>query len=586
MIRKEFELQRVRKRLIRTTSRTEVTFPCRTTTWGTNRFPFLKLWKFRLHKLLWAGEVETDTVISIRDNTSWWSNTTTTQNYTDHTRYKWNDHIKHTTCNAHFIFQTLNINGCRALILCVQNWSAEKDLATVMPSSRHLVRFGEEPMAHSYINISRVRRQKPWIHAQSTSKIAMLAPKNGPVQKSTNEGDDDDFDYGALIDRADQRDQLPPNKFINHNTIMGERIMVSNRSIMHGKVIGNIMAGDSHKTCGTPSGNHNWRWLPQYKRSSHRRQMDTTDTTGQHHDSHHLYAKQLGTFFCSCESVIFQNKWTCLRIFRLPVHCPGLIAREISDKNADMDYHAVPPPEYQAGGDSKRDNLCRKYCESVSKTTPGASNSEQLEAAGGSSSGRQVATEVVFTIYWTGYEQNVVKVLPISKISISTFRCGPKLRPTAHELHLGLQRITKTSKGWRWNFFQGHNIWCSLYEDNWKKRAKTHTMCKSCRTGTHVWNEHGFVENWIWQPEKCKSFGTYCQGVSTMDIKRHMQKFGQTPKYFDERIMFISLFDDIGWTKKGNTETCLHNAKDVAAFATFLGRASEIGGGTSIPTNL
>ena len=37
---------------------------------------------------------------------------------------------------------------------------------------------------------------------------------------------------------------------------------------------------------------------------------------------------------------------------------------------------------------------------------------------------------------------------------------------------LACKRITKTSKGWRWNFFQGHNIWCSLYEDNWKKKGK------------------------------------------------------------------------------------------------------------------
>ena len=39
-----------------------------------------------------------------------------------------------------------------------------------------------------------------------------------------------------------------------------------------------------------------------------------------------------------------------------PVHCSGLIAIKISDENADMDYHAVLPPEYQAGSDSKREN--------------------------------------------------------------------------------------------------------------------------------------------------------------------------------------------------------------------------------------
>ena len=61
-----------------------------------------------------------------------------------------------------------------------------------------------------------------------------------------------------------------------------------------------------------------------------------------------------------------------------PVHCSGLIARTISEKNADMDYHAVPPPKYRAGGDSKR---------SWEREALG-----QLDTPGASSSGRPVAT--------------------------------------------------------------------------------------------------------------------------------------------------------------------------------------------------
>ena len=45
----------------------------------------------------------------------------------------------------------------------------------------------------------------------------------------------------------------------------------------------------------------------------------------------------------------------------------------------------------------------------------------------------------------------------------------------------------------------------------------------------------------------------------------------------------MSLFNESEWRKKGDTETCLHNAEEVAAFATqfkpghwcFLGPASE-----------
>ena len=76
-----------------------------------------------------------------------------------------------------------------------------------------------------------------------------------------------------------------------------------------------------------------------------------------------------------------------------PVHCTGLLARKISDKNADMNHDAVPPPECQAGGDTRRDNLCQQDSARVNKTTPRASSSGQLEAAGPSSSGRLVAAE-------------------------------------------------------------------------------------------------------------------------------------------------------------------------------------------------
>ena len=62
-------------------------------------------------------------------------------------------------------------------------------------------------------------------------------------------------------------------------------------------------------------------------------------------------------------------------------------SEDINDKSADIDCHAVHPPEYWAGGDSKREDLC------YTVTTNGASSFGHLEAAGASSSGRRVATE-------------------------------------------------------------------------------------------------------------------------------------------------------------------------------------------------
>ena len=73
-----------------------------------------------------------------------------------------------------------------------------------------------------------------------------------------------------------------------------------------------------------------------------------------------------------------------------------------------------------------------------------------------------------------------------------------------------------------------------------------------------------------WQPEKCNAFGTYCQVLLVLTPRCNIQEYlnGQTPEFFDERIMFMSMFNDTGWTKRGNTEICLHNAKDLAACPT------------------
>ena len=63
---------------------------------------------------------------------------------------------------------------------------------------------------------------------------------------------------------------------------------------------------------------------------------------------------------------------------------------KISEKNANVVCHAVLPPEYQAGGDSKREDLCWPDSE---RSNEHNARSIKLPASGGSSSGRPVATE-------------------------------------------------------------------------------------------------------------------------------------------------------------------------------------------------
>ena len=51
--------------------------------------------------------------------------------------------------------------------------------------------------------------------------------------------------------------------------------------------------------------------------------------------------------------------------------------------------------------------------------------------------------------YRTGFVQDLVNILPMFQISRTTLRFGANLRTAVNGLHRGLQRITKTAKGWR-----------------------------------------------------------------------------------------------------------------------------------------
>ena len=165
------------------------------------------------------------------------------------------------------------------------------------------------------------------------------------------------------------------------------------KKINHGKVIDNILAGVIHKTCGT---------------------HQNTTIGGGHHCTEGSFTRDRWTQLTLLAHTITQNNLSvssavvnplfygrskhvgesCARSAsakQKPAHCSGRLARKVSDKNADMDHHAALPPTCQAGGDSRRGNLCQH--ERVNKTTPGPSSAGQLEAAGPSSSRRLVAAE-------------------------------------------------------------------------------------------------------------------------------------------------------------------------------------------------
>ena len=209
-----------------------------------------------------------------------------------------------------------------------------------------------------------------------------------------------------------------------------------------------------------------------------------------------------------------------------PVHGSGRITRKVSDKNADMDYHAVAPPEYRAGGDSKRENLCQQDSQRVNMTTTGTSSSRQLETAGASSK-RLVATDELSSEKRVHLHPNIdgekyirkldepaknlksaerggarilqssiehymcqvfvpdlVKILPIFKISL-TLRSGANSRATAYGLFLRLQKIGDESR------FSKHTRFdtiCATTGDNIDRSRKTHAICNSCMTGIRFKN--------------------------------------------------------------------------------------------------
>ena len=67
-------------------------------------------------------------------------------------------------------------------------------------------------------------------------------------------------------------------------------------------------------------------------------------------------------------------------------------------------------------------------------------------------------------------------------------------------------------------------------------------------------------------------------------VQKDLQDQNIEPEKFGDRIIFMSMFNDIEWTKKGNPEQCISNFEQVKNFAkrfsqrhwTFLGPGMEL----------
>ena len=475
-----------------------------------------------------------------RNTSSCGSNTTAIENSTGNTRFKCHIHIRnhvdHTASAAQCRIVGLSKHWTSMeieMLYFVREWFEEKGFASVMASSRHLTSIRRRPYG-SIIHLHQtLQKAKPWTRAQSTSQICKVGTQKClcPIFQRKRRGR-----FRSWSTHGPPRSTRPitPDRLINHKHNRGQTDH-GLKHINHGNVSGNVGWRNSQDSWGQ-SKYHSWH-RATLTLKDHSREMDTTDTTGEHHDSHRTFSTQICQFLLQLWIFLFSSMIrragesfaTSACAKQKPVHCAAMLVRTLIDKHADIDYHAVPPPEYQAGGDSKRDNLCQQDSQRITRTRSGTSSSRRPVATEDPSSEEKIifiqtlmenSTSRMLTILQrtssrrarrsTSFHSQVLesncarfgKLPPIFKISRSTLPFGANSRGTACGPHLGLQRITKTSKGWRWiKVSQEHKNWYSPY----------------CRTGTHFVGQE--LRCWVIQQQSWSVFSdsTLCVGVSNRD---------------------------------------------------------------------
>ena len=61
-----------------------------------------------------------------------------------------------------------------------------------------------------------------------------------------------------------------------------------------------------------------------------------------------------------------------------------------------------------------------------------------------------------------------------------------------------------------------------------------------------------------------------------------MEKNNILPEHFEDRIIFVSMYNDVDWRKGGHEEMCMSNSSNVAAYAGTIpvGHGSSLAPGT------
>ena len=205
----------------------------------------------------------------------------------------------------------------------------------------------------------------------------------------------------SMVEPSEIETSNVPKWFINHNRITSVRVMVSNKSIME-RSMATSWVGTNTRLMelikSTTSGGGDLDTRGSFTRD----RWTQTDTIGQHHDAHHIYSKQCVSLLRGCKSSIFQHEQ----------NVPQNLATATGASSSSMRLVAM------------RDLL----------NTGEGQVHLQTHTVEEKSSVEQCLYEIR------------EKFLPISKMSRSTKRFETSSRATACGLHLGLARITKTSK--------------------------------------------------------------------------------------------------------------------------------------------
>ena len=62
------------------------------------------------------------------------------------------------------------------------------------------------------------------------------------------------------------------------------------------------------------------------------------------------------------------------------------------------------------------------------------------------------------------------------------------------------------------------------------------------------------------------------------EIQQDLERKNIKPEEFTDRIIFMSMFNDIDWTKRGNDEMCISNAESPGLREEILARTLDVSG--------